>query len=105
MITDEDPLGGMSFYEDLDFSHTLHVLKERRRRCEQISYIRIPREKSKTIPSEKLEVCNANNALYKRIPFVEMGCTDQSQNSDISVFRIACVVATALPRIYVVSIV
>jgi len=34
MITDEDPLPGLLFYQDLGFSHTLHVLKERRRRCE-----------------------------------------------------------------------
>ena len=32
MITDEDPLRGLVFYWDLGFSHTLHVLKERRRR-------------------------------------------------------------------------
>jgi len=34
MITDEDPLRGLLFYQDLSFSHTLHVLKERTRRCE-----------------------------------------------------------------------
>ena len=27
MITDEDPPRGLLFYKDLDFSHTLHVLK------------------------------------------------------------------------------
>jgi len=37
MITDEDPLRGLLFYEDLGFSHTLHVLKERRRRCEHLA--------------------------------------------------------------------
>ena len=31
MITDQDPLQGLLFYKDLGFSHTLHVLKERRR--------------------------------------------------------------------------
>jgi len=34
MITDEDPLRGLLFYQDLVFSHTPHVIKERRRRCE-----------------------------------------------------------------------
>ena len=34
MITDEDPPRGLLFYSDLGFSHTLHVLTERRRRCE-----------------------------------------------------------------------
>jgi len=34
MIIDEDPLRGLLFYSDLGFSLTLHVLKERRRRCE-----------------------------------------------------------------------
>ena len=33
MITDEDPLRGLLFYLDLGFSHTLHVLEERRRGC------------------------------------------------------------------------
>ena len=28
MITDEDPLRGLLFYQDLGFSHTLHVLKD-----------------------------------------------------------------------------
>ena len=32
MITGADPLRGL-FYYDLGFSHTLHVLQERRRRC------------------------------------------------------------------------
>ena len=30
MIIDEDPLWGLLFYYDLGFSHTLHVLAERR---------------------------------------------------------------------------
>ena len=34
MITDDDPLRGLLFYQDLGFSLTLHVLQERRRRCE-----------------------------------------------------------------------
>ena len=34
MITGEDPLRGLLFYWDLSFSHTLHVLEERRRKCE-----------------------------------------------------------------------
>ena len=34
MITDEDPLRGMLFNWDLSFSHTLHVIKARRRWCE-----------------------------------------------------------------------
>ena len=32
MITYSDPLRGLMFYWDLGFSHTLHILKERRRR-------------------------------------------------------------------------
>ena len=40
MITDEDPLRGLLFYLYLGFSHTLHVLKERRRRCEH-SHLRV----------------------------------------------------------------
>jgi len=38
MISDKDPLGGLLFHWDLGFSHTLHVLKERR----QSNYSRIP---------------------------------------------------------------
>ena len=36
MITDKDPLRGLLFYWDLGLSLTLHVLKERRRRCEHL---------------------------------------------------------------------
>ena len=35
MVTDEDPLRGFCFYWDLAFFHTLHVFKERRRRCKK----------------------------------------------------------------------
>ena len=35
MTTDEDPLRGLLFCKDLGFSLTLHVLEERRRRCER----------------------------------------------------------------------
>ena len=34
MITEEDPLWGLLFYWDPGFSHTLDVLKERRRKRE-----------------------------------------------------------------------
>ena len=34
LITDEDFLRGLLFYQDFGCSHTLNVLKERRRRCE-----------------------------------------------------------------------
>ena len=35
MITDEEPLQELLFYKDLGFSHTLHVLKERRQWASQ----------------------------------------------------------------------
>ena len=34
MVTDEDPLRGLLFYQSRAFSHTLHVLNDMRRRCE-----------------------------------------------------------------------
>ena len=34
MITDEDPLRGLLFCQDLGFFNTVHVPKKRRRRCE-----------------------------------------------------------------------
>ena len=33
-IKDEDPLRELLFYQDLDFSHTLRILPDRRRKCE-----------------------------------------------------------------------
>ena len=36
MNIDEDPLRGMLSYLDLGFSHTLHVLDEKRRRYEHL---------------------------------------------------------------------
>ena len=37
MIIDKDPLLGLLFYEDIGFSHTLHVLEKVRRNCARIS--------------------------------------------------------------------
>ena len=43
----EGPLRGLLFYKDLGFSHTIHVLKEKRRRCEHPPF----REKGSPIPA------------------------------------------------------
>ena len=48
MTTDEDPLRGLLFNWDPGFSRTLHVLKERRRRCEHPHL----RGKGKPVPAE-----------------------------------------------------